>query len=123
MAIVDVFGYFVYRAISGSSRSVAAFAPNLRYHIRFQGFFLAVSFLTLFMLTRPYSNTIAAMRFYKVPEILVTMISLTLRYIHLMFSELYRMLLARKARMIEHPTVMDKYSTYQPSLICQKRKL
>ena len=29
MAIVDVFGYFVYRAISGSSRSVAAFAAGV----------------------------------------------------------------------------------------------
>ena len=29
MAIVDVFGYFVYRAISGSNRSVAAFAAGV----------------------------------------------------------------------------------------------
>ena len=29
MAIVDVFGYFVYRAISGSSRSVAALRQGL----------------------------------------------------------------------------------------------
>ena len=61
------------------------------------------------MLTTPYSETIAAMRFYKLPEIIVTTISLTLRYIHLMFTELYRMLLAREARMIKHPRYAETW--------------
>ncbi|AEA47805.1 energy-coupling factor transporter transmembrane component T family protein [Archaeoglobus veneficus] len=71
--------------------------------------FLAVSFLTLFMLTTPYSDTIAAMRSFKLPEIITSTVSLTLRYIHLMFAELYRMLLARDARQIKHPDFVDTW--------------
>lgn len=62
--------------------------------------FLAVSFLTLIMLTTRFSDVLYVLRFYKVPDVFVTVLSTTYRYIHLMFCELYRMLLARESRRI-----------------------
>ncbi len=62
--------------------------------------FLAVSFLTLFMLTTRFSDVLYTLRFYKLPDIFVTILSTTYRYIHLMFCELYRLLLARESRRV-----------------------
>jgi cobalt/nickel transport system permease protein len=77
------------------------FLGNISYILLFTfRVFLAVSFLTLFMISTRFGDVINTMRFYRIPDMLVMPITLTYRYIHLMFSELYRTLLARESRRI-----------------------
>jgi len=77
------------------------FLGNFDYVLLFSfRVFLAVSFLTLFMISTSFGEMITAMRFYRIPDIFITIITLTYQYIHLMFSELYRILVARESRKI-----------------------
>ncbi|HID44003.1 MAG TPA: cobalt ECF transporter T component CbiQ [Archaeoglobaceae archaeon] len=84
------------------------FLGNIDYVLLFSfRVFLAVSFLTLFMISTSFSEMITAMRFYRIPDILVTVIVLTYQYIHLMFSELYRIFIARESRKIKNESFSE----------------
>lgn len=69
--------------------------------------FLAVSFLTLFMLSTRFGDIVYTLRFYRIPDILVTVFTLTYQYIILMFSELYRILLARESRKVKNESFSE----------------
>ncbi len=60
--------------------------------------YLAVSFLVLLNLTTPFRETLWALKRYRIPRTLLLIMATTYRYLHLMFSELHRMLLARESR-------------------------
>lgn len=69
--------------------------------------FLAVSFLTLFMISTSFGEMVMAMRFYRIPDILIMVVALTYQYIHLMFSELYRIFVARESRKIKNESFSE----------------
>lgn len=59
---------------------------------------ITVALLSLVVLTTPFSAVLAALRRLRVPVSLVWTIALTYRYLFLFFSELQRLLLARRSR-------------------------
>ncbi|AGK61844.1 cobalt ABC transporter, permease protein CbiQ [Archaeoglobus sulfaticallidus PM70-1] len=59
---------------------------------------IAVALLSLLILTTPFSDIVSAFRSYRLPETFVSIIVVTYRYIHLTFSELFRIILARESR-------------------------
>lgn len=73
--------------------------------------FLAVSFLTLVMISTRFVDIVRAMRFYRIPDILVTLITITYQYIHLMFCELYKIFLARESRKIKDESFSQLWKT------------
>lgn len=60
----------------------------------------AITLLQLLVLTTPFNEILYVLRAFKVPETLVFSLGLTYRYIHLMFSELMRILIARESRRV-----------------------
>ena len=63
--------------------------------------FLAVSILSLIILTTPFSEIISTLRFFRVPESFVSVLVITYRYITLTFAEMLRVMLARESRRIK----------------------
>jgi|Deesub1362A_J573_1020465.scaffolds.fasta_scaffold00182_44 cobalt/nickel transport system permease protein len=63
--------------------------------------FIAVSILSLVILTTPFSEIISTLRFFRVPESFISVLVLTYRYITLTFSEMLRILLARESRRVK----------------------
>jgi len=75
------------------------FITSLNYVVVFiVRVYLAVSFLVLLNLTTPFRDMLWALHRYRIPHTLLLIIATTYRYLHLMFSELNRMLLARESR-------------------------
>jgi len=97
--MIPVFSFFIL-----SPYILADFEYILLFSFRV---FLAVSFLTLFMLSTRFGDIVHTLRFYKVPDILVTVFMLTYQYIILMFSELYRILLARESRKVKNESFSE----------------
>jgi cobalt/nickel transport system permease protein len=69
--------------------------------------FIAVSFLSLLILTTQFSEIISALRFFKIPESIISILVLTYRYIHLTFSELFRILVARESRRVRKMKISE----------------
>jgi len=61
----------------------------------------AITLLQLLILTTPFNQILAAFKSFKIPQQFVFILGLTYRYIHLMFSELLRILVARESRRIK----------------------
>jgi cobalt/nickel transport system permease protein len=59
---------------------------------------VGVAFLSLLVMTTPFSAVVAAMRELRVPVALVWVIAVTYRYLFLFFDELQRLVLARNSR-------------------------
>jgi cobalt/nickel transport system permease protein len=59
---------------------------------------VGVAFLSLIVMTTPFSAVVAAMRELRVPVALVWVIAVTYRYLFLFFDELQRLVLARNSR-------------------------
>ena len=71
--------------------------------------FLAVSFLTLILMTTDFSSLINAMRFYRIPDSFISMFSICYRYIHFFFIELYKALIAWESRKIKDLSIKDTW--------------
>jgi len=71
--------------------------------------FLAVSFLTLILMTTNFPSLINAMRFYKIPDSFISMFSICYRYIHFFFIELYKALVAWESRKIKVFSIKDTW--------------
>jgi len=71
--------------------------------------FLAVSFLTLILMTTDFSSLINAMRFYRIPDSFISMLSICYRYIHFFFIELYKALIAWESRKIKDLSIKDTW--------------
>jgi len=69
--------------------------------------FLAVSFLSLILLTTNFSDIIGALRFYRIPESFISILAITYRYIHFFFLELYRILVAWESRRLRDFNAKD----------------
>ncbi len=79
-----------------------AFVEGFEYVLAFTLRVLtAIVLLQLIVLTTPFNELLYAMRSFKIPEVLVFSLGLTYRYIHLMFSELLRILIAMESRRIK----------------------
>jgi cobalt/nickel transport system permease protein len=63
--------------------------------------FTAITLLQLLVLTTPFNEILLTLRFFRIPETFVFTLGLTYRYIHLMFSELLRILIARESRRLK----------------------
>lgn len=61
----------------------------------------AITLLQLLILTTPFNQILVALKSFKIPEQFVFILGLTYRYIHLMFSELLRILIARESRRVK----------------------
>lgn len=69
--------------------------------------FAAIVAMQLFVLTTPFSEVCAVLRYFKIPLTLVNSIWLTYRYILLLFSDLLTILLARESRRVSKGSHMD----------------
>lgn len=58
----------------------------------------AASYLSLLILTTKFSHIIAVLRWFRLPSYFIEILAITYRYIVLLFTELYRMLLAKESR-------------------------
>ena len=69
--------------------------------------FSALIFLQLLILTTPFNEILQGLRFFKIPETFVFIVGLIYRYLHLMFSELLRIIVARESRRIKAMNFKD----------------
>jgi cobalt/nickel transport system permease protein len=68
---------------------------------------IAISILSLIILTTSFSEIISALRFYRIPESFLSVLVITYRYITLTFSEMLRILLARESRRIKKSSMLE----------------
>lgn len=62
--------------------------------------YISLSLLVLFSLTTPLRDLLSALKFYRIPDILILTIASTYTQMHMLFRELSRILLARESRYI-----------------------
>ncbi len=72
--------------------------------------FTALTVLQLIVLTTPFNELLQALRSFKLPETLVFSLGLTYGYIHMMFSELFRILIARESRRVKRSSYRELWS-------------
>jgi cobalt/nickel transport system permease protein len=72
---------------------------------------IAISILSLIILTTPFSGIISTLRFYRIPESFLSVLVITYRYITLTFSEMLRILLARESRRIKKSKMLEVWKS------------
>ena len=76
----------------------------------------AITLLQLLILTTPFNQILVALKSFKIPEQFVFILGLTYRYIHLMFSELLRILIARESRRVKRTSSVEVWRVGGKSL-------
>jgi len=67
----------------------------------------AITLLQILILTTPFNQILTALKSFKIPEQFVFILGLSYRYIHLMFSELLRILIARESRRVKKTNSLE----------------
>ncbi len=69
--------------------------------------FIAIAAMQLFVATTPFGEVCAALKYFRVPKVLVDSIWLAYRYVILLFSDLLAILLARESRRVSKGSHLD----------------
>jgi cobalt/nickel transport system permease protein len=77
---------------------------------------ISLSSVSLIILTTSFSDIISTLRFFKVPDSFLSILILTYRYIHLTFSELFRIIVARESRRIKKQKLSELWTSGGNSL-------
>lgn len=72
---------------------------------------IAITSVSLIILSTPFSDMVSTLRAYRLPSSMITILVLTYRYIHLTFSELFRILLARESRRISKMSFSETWKS------------
>jgi cobalt/nickel transport system permease protein len=95
--LVDVFGLTI---------SAAGAVYVLRFTLRVA---TAVSLLSLVILTTNFDAVLGALRRLRVPETMVSIMTITYRYLLLFFAELNRMVLAQRSRTFAQSSIRESW--------------
>jgi cobalt/nickel transport system permease protein len=95
--LVDAFGLTI---------SAAGVVYVLRFTLRVA---TAVSLLSLVILTTNFDAVLGALRRLRVPETMVSIMTITYRYLLLFFAELNRMVLAQRSRTFTQPSIRESW--------------
>lgn len=90
----------------GLTISSAGAAYVLRFTLRVA---TAVSFLSLVILTTHFDAVLGALRRLRVPETMVSVMTITYRYLLLFFAELNKMVLAQRSRTFGQPSIRESW--------------
>ncbi len=98
-------------------REIAAFGP---LHVTREGIITAellvlrvsacVSFTTLFMLSTPWNRVLEAFRWFRLPQIIVSLLAVTYRYLLLLLRTLSELMVARRSRILRRVSFRQNLS-------------
>ena len=71
--------------------------------------YISISFLTLFSITTEMDDIRYSMKFFRIPYIMIEMMTIIYRYLNILFRDMFKLLIARESRNMHEMSFMQRW--------------